>query len=92
MANQRFECPCHGSKYRLDGRRIEAPAPRSLDRFQVQALDGNDQVLAEAEAGPDGTYSELILPEGTATLRVDTGMRLDGPSKTLICDLRGTCP
>ena len=25
-ANGRFECPCHGSKYRLDGRRIEAPA------------------------------------------------------------------
>jgi cytochrome b6-f complex iron-sulfur subunit len=32
-ANNRFECPCHGSKYRLDGRRVESPAPRTLDRF-----------------------------------------------------------
>ena len=37
--NNRFECPCHGSKYRLDGRRIESPAPRTLDRFKVEALD-----------------------------------------------------
>ena len=32
-ANNRFECPCHGSKYRLDGRRIESPAPRTLGSF-----------------------------------------------------------
>lgn len=92
VANQRFECPCHGSKYRLDGRRIESPAPRSLDRFQVLAVDESEQVLAEAEVGPDGTYAELVLPEGTTNIRVDTGLRLDGPSKTLICDLRDTCP
>ena len=24
-ANNRYECPCHGSKYRLDGRRIDEP-------------------------------------------------------------------
>ncbi len=34
-----FVCPCHGSKYRLDGRRIEDPAPRNLDRFKLAALD-----------------------------------------------------
>jgi cytochrome b6-f complex iron-sulfur subunit len=45
-ANERYECPCHGSKYRLDGRRIEDPAPRSLDRFRIDALDANDEVLA----------------------------------------------
>ena len=41
LANDRFECPCHGSKYRLDGRRIEAPAPRSLDRFLLEFLDAD---------------------------------------------------
>jgi cytochrome b6-f complex iron-sulfur subunit len=47
-ANERFECPCHGSKYRLDGRRIEAPAPRTLDRFKMVAYDENRNVLAES--------------------------------------------
>lgn len=91
-ANERFECPCHGSKYRLDGRRIESPAPRSLDRFQLSALDEANNVLASAELGPSGTYAELALPDGTTSIQVDTGMRADGPSEQLICDLRNNCP
>jgi cytochrome b6-f complex iron-sulfur subunit len=91
-ANERFECPCHGSKYRLDGRRIEAPAPRSLDRFLVSALDAEENVLASAEVGPDGTYAALELPPNTALVQVDTAARLDGPSELLICDLRNNCP
>ncbi|HSM55272.1 MAG TPA: Rieske 2Fe-2S domain-containing protein [Candidatus Sulfomarinibacteraceae bacterium] len=91
-ANERFECPCHGSKYRLDGRRIEDPAPRSLDRFLVEALDANEEVLAVAEVGSDGVFTPLQLPEGTATIRVDTGARADGASQTLICELRDSCP
>ncbi|MFW6069427.1 MAG: ubiquinol-cytochrome c reductase iron-sulfur subunit [bacterium] len=91
-ANERFECPCHGSKYRLDGRRIEDPAPRSLDRFLIEALDANEEVLAVAEADADGVYTPLQLPEGTATIRVDTGARVDGASQTLICELRDSCP
>jgi cytochrome b6-f complex iron-sulfur subunit len=34
-ANNRFECPCHGSKFSHDGFYIEGPAPRSLDYFDV---------------------------------------------------------
>lgn len=34
-ANNRFECPCHGSKYTHDGFYIEGPAPRSLDYFLI---------------------------------------------------------
>jgi cytochrome b6-f complex iron-sulfur subunit len=91
-ANERFECPCHGSKYRLDGRRIESPAPRSLDRFLLAALDSNGEVLATAEVGADGNYAALPLPEGTAQLQVDTAARLDGPSETLICSFTNSCP
>ena len=29
----RFECPCHGSKFTREGLYIEGPAPRSLDTF-----------------------------------------------------------
>ncbi len=92
VANQRFECPCHGSKYRLDGRRVESPAPRSLDRFQLAALSADNEVLAVSEPDPNGTYAALPLPEGTAAIQVDTGARLEGPSLTLICDLRNNCP
>lgn len=91
-ANERFECPCHGSKYRLDGRRIESPAPRSLDRFLVSALDAQENVLATADVGADGTFAALELPADTALVQVDTGSRLDGPSEQLICDLRNNCP
>ncbi len=41
-ANNRFECPCHGSKFDHDGHYIEGPAPRSLDYFEV-TVEG-DQV------------------------------------------------
>ena len=90
--NNRFECPCHGSKYRLDGRRIESPAPRTLDRFLVQAIaDDETTVLAEASVGED-FYQPLVLPSGTAFVRVDTGSRMDGPTQELLCDFQGNCP
>jgi cytochrome b6-f complex iron-sulfur subunit len=38
--NHRFECPCHGSKFTREGFYIEGPAPRSLDQFAVDAVDG----------------------------------------------------
>ncbi len=94
-ANERFECPCHGSKFRLDGRRIEDPAPRGLDRFRIDALDANDEVLATADTvviADTTTYAPLQLPANTATIRVETGSRLDGASQQLICDLRDSCP
>ena len=90
--NSRFECPCHGSKYRLDGRRVESPATRSLDRFLVQALaDDETTVLAEASLSDD-FYQPLSLPSGTAFIRVDTGSRKQGPSLPLLCEFQGNCP
>ncbi|HSH03367.1 MAG TPA: Rieske 2Fe-2S domain-containing protein [Anaerolineae bacterium] len=91
-ANKRFECPCHGSKYRLDGRRIESPAPRSLDRFHMEALDADGNVLASSTVGPDGAVTPLEIPAGTVTISVDTGAREQGPTKPLLCDFAGNCP
>ena len=91
-SNNRFECPCHGSKYRLDGRRIESPAPRSLDRFKVEALaEDRTTVLAESALVND-FYQPLELPADTAFISVDTGDRKRGPSDTLLCTFRGGCP
>jgi cytochrome b6-f complex iron-sulfur subunit len=38
--NNRFECPCHGSKFTREGLFIEGPAPRSLDEFVVTEENG----------------------------------------------------
>jgi cytochrome b6-f complex iron-sulfur subunit len=91
--NNRFECPCHGSKYRLDGRRVESPAPRTLDRFYIAALDEADNVLEEAVISPEtGFFAPLQLPANTARLRVDTGNLKTGPSQALLCEFAGNCP
>jgi cytochrome b6-f complex iron-sulfur subunit len=39
-SNNRFECPCHGSKYTRDGWYIEGPAARSLDVFELTEEGG----------------------------------------------------
>ena len=89
--NNRFECPCHGSKYRLDGRRVEAPAPRNLDRFKLSALDENDNVLAASEI-VDGSYDALSLPPNTTKLQIDTGDKKDGGSQELLGPFASGCP
>ena len=84
-ANERFECPCHGSKYRLDGRRIEDPAPRTLDRFEIQAVGADSQVLAISAKDPDtDSYLPLVLPADTASIWVNTGARAQGVGLPLI--------
>lgn len=90
--NNRFECPCHGSKYRLDGRRIESPAPRTLDRFPVEALDADKTTVLAVSELVDNFHSLLILPPDTAFIRVDTGARKLGPSETLLCEFVDKCP
>jgi menaquinol-cytochrome c reductase iron-sulfur subunit len=35
-----FLCPCHTSTFGLDGRVLEGPAPRPLDRFDIKVEGG----------------------------------------------------
>jgi cytochrome b6-f complex iron-sulfur subunit len=73
--NDRFECPCHGSKFEKDGEYLEGPAPRSLDQFAMAALDGDGNVLVEwDEATP------MPLPPDTASIQVNTGSKVQGES------------
>jgi cytochrome b6-f complex iron-sulfur subunit len=48
--NHRYECPCHGAKFELDGTYIEGPAPRHLDRFLITVTfaDGSTETTNEA--------------------------------------------
>jgi cytochrome b6-f complex iron-sulfur subunit len=64
-----FECPCHGSKYRLTGEYFGGPAPRGLDRFPI-AIEGGKVVVdtGSLQVGPPrGTdtwpkYSQPVGP------------------------------
>lgn len=81
-SNDRFECPCHGSKFRRDGEWIEGPAPRNLDRFVIQAVDANGDVVAVTPTGDPNSVpqagSAITLPAEVVELKIDTGDRVDG--------------
>jgi cytochrome b6-f complex iron-sulfur subunit len=61
-----FECPCHGSKYSYDGEYRDGPAPRGLDRFRVDIVDGKVVVdtATVLEGPPRGTRTSQPAPEG----------------------------
>lgn len=75
--NFRFECPCHGSKYELDGKYIEGPAPRSLDRF-FTTLTFSDGTTAES----NGIGDPIPVEGRTITsVQINTGSRILRPGK-----------
>jgi cytochrome b6-f complex iron-sulfur subunit len=77
--SDRFECPCHGSKYLKTGTRIDGPARRNLDTFIVQAVDASGNVLAETQAQLGSLEGSAIeIPSGATSLRIDTGRRITG--------------
>lgn len=73
--NNRFECPCHGSKFKGNGLYIEGPAPRSLDRFELTVVmnDGT-----EVESDENGLV-QLEDPSQVREFIVHTGRRVNGP-------------
>ncbi|WP_447983716.1 QcrA and Rieske domain-containing protein [Nitrospira sp. Nam74] len=51
-SNRKFECPCHGSVFDLNGAVLGGPAPRPLDRLPVKIDDGRLYVIyKEFKAG-----------------------------------------
>lgn len=70
--NNRFECPCHGSKYEKNGKYIEGPAPRSLDRF-LTTITFDDGTTAVTNATGDP-----IPLDGKKIVKIDinTGNRI----------------
>ena len=73
--NNRFECPCHGSKFQLSGDWIEGPAPRHLDRFiaTVTYADGTT-----VETPTDGGAIPLDPERQITSIQIDTGARIIG--------------
>jgi cytochrome b6-f complex iron-sulfur subunit len=61
-----FECPCHGSKYNSAGEYQLGPAPRGMDRFHVEIVEGRVMVdTSEVVLGPArGTDTINQPPQG----------------------------
>lgn len=63
-----FECPCHGSKYRLHGEYYAGPAPRGLDRFPISVENGKVVVdtgsLQEGPPRGTSTWDRFSEPQG----------------------------
>ncbi|MDQ3618602.1 MAG: ubiquinol-cytochrome c reductase iron-sulfur subunit [Actinomycetota bacterium] len=63
-----FECPCHGSKYRLSGEFYGGPAPRGLDRFPISISGGKVVVdTGDTQIGPPrgtNTWDAFSEPQG----------------------------
>jgi cytochrome b6-f complex iron-sulfur subunit len=74
--NTRFECPCHGSKYKLDGTWIEGPAPRSLDRFEMTITTTSGQLVSNEIGDPIP-----VDPSQVQSWIVDTGKKLKRPGR-----------
>lgn len=75
--NNRFECPCHGSKFQRSGLYIEGPAPRSMDRFTSTIIfaDGTS-VTTNADGDPIPLDGRTIV-----SIQVNTGARIKRPGK-----------
>ncbi|MDE0432175.1 MAG: Rieske 2Fe-2S domain-containing protein [Caldilineaceae bacterium] len=80
-SNNRFECPCHGSKFNLEGHYIEGPAPRSLDQFLIEIVQGGTVVAQTEDMGE--SISAPGTPGPDAEIVVDTGKRIQGKPKAL---------
>jgi cytochrome b6-f complex iron-sulfur subunit len=55
-----FICPCHGSRYKKDGSYLEGPASRWLDRFVVQIVSSEGNLVSQTDVN---TGEPLPLPE-----------------------------
>lgn len=68
-----FECPCHGSKYSINGEYRDGPAPRGLDRFPVEIRDGKIVVDTgqRIEGPPRGTVTSQPQPEGEHCVQIE---------------------
>jgi len=80
---ERFECPCHGSKFQLTGDYIEGPARRSLDRFVIRAYAPDDVNHTNPLAVTNENGDPLVVNEDHV-LVVDTGARILGTSDITI--------
>ncbi|NND02537.1 MAG: Rieske 2Fe-2S domain-containing protein [Acidimicrobiia bacterium] len=61
-----FECPCHGSVFNRAGDFIAGPAPRGMDMYAVEVVDGVIEINTEEfiTGTPPGTETIIEPPKG----------------------------
>jgi len=52
-------CPCHGSKFRSNGTKIEGPAPRPLPRLSLALTPDGELLVDKSETVPDTTVLKV---------------------------------
>ena len=72
----KFLCPCHGSQFQPDGSYIQGPASRSLDRFVLQIVSPDGEVLAETD--PESGAPVPLPADPEARIKVDTAQKILG--------------
>jgi menaquinol-cytochrome c reductase iron-sulfur subunit len=50
---RQFVCPCHGSRFAIDGRVLAGPAPRPLDRYAVKVVGTRVWLGPAGKGGPE---------------------------------------
>ena len=75
-SNNRFECPCHASKFSREGHYIWGPATRSLDQFVIEIVE-DGEVKSQTEDAGDTISAPKALAPG-AEIVVNTGKRIRG--------------
>lgn len=68
-SSQGFECPCHGSKYNAAGEYEAGPAPRNLDRFTLEVVDGRLLInTGSVRDTPRAKLKTVQFPQGVNCL------------------------
>ena len=64
LTSQWFECPCHGSVFTREGFYVAGPAPRGMDRYPVEVVDGIVEIdTGELILGPAPGETALGFPQ-----------------------------
>lgn len=56
-----YECYCDSSRFRIDGRRFEGPAPRNLDRYEC-VLNERGSLVVRTAVVVRGAIGEGVVP------------------------------
>jgi cytochrome b6-f complex iron-sulfur subunit len=84
--SERFICPCHTSTYTKEGVKVSGPTSRNLDRFVIQAVDAEGDVVAETHQGDAAADAEagapLRVPDAAVQVLILTGEKVKGAPAT----------